>query len=885
LDLFRFPRPDVVGKSIAIIHPSEESFQQFDRIARPFLKEQGWWRGEWEFRDADQEPVLAEAAHSLLADGQGTPLGFNVVLRDIKGRREREEQIRSQQTFLEQILEAISHPLYVIDAETHIVRLANSASGVKDLIGRATCYELTHRRKAPCSGEDHPCPLAEVKKTGKPVTVEHRHFDRSGNLRIFEVHGFPVFDADGKLLQTIEYALDITDRKEAEKALREREAHLRLLTDQMPAILWSVDRELRILSSSGSGLKALGLSPDQIVGKSLVDFFSPPEPDSPYVAAHHRALLGRHEEFELEWRNQYFQVRLEPLFDELGKITGVIGIGLDITDRQRLERELVNYKDHLEQLVHQRTAELEKEMVEKKAAESTLRESEERYRKTIEAAPYAITISRIGDGKFLQVNKFFCDLSGYTPEEVVGRTPLELGLFINPEDREQFINLLQEKGGIDGFERRYRLKDGRIIDALLSARPLQLAGEDCLVSVVMDITDRKREQAEKEEMAGQLRQAQKMEALGALAGGIAHDFNNILTVIMGNAEMAQIELPPDSAAHFSLSQVVEGGLHAKELVKQILNFSRKRPIERKALKVGSLIKEALKLIRASLPSSIEIRQQFDYKSDIIQADPIQVYQVLLNLCTNALQALRDQVGFLEVGLTDTTREREQPSVQPFLKPGAYIKLSVRDNGPGMPPEVLKRACEPYFTTKEKGVGTGLGLAVTQAIIQDHGGCIQIESDLGRGTVATVFFPLVEGEAAAALSSEATPPRGQEKILLVDDEEWIVDLGARLLRHLGYEVTGMTGSLQALEFFRNRHPDIDLVLTDLTMPNLTGDKMAREMLRLKPGLPIILLTGFPEMVTEEKVRAEGIRALAFKPLLMNELAALIRRVLDFRKCDG
>ncbi len=387
---------------------------------------------------------------------------------------------------------------------------------------------------------------------------------------------------------------------------------------------------------------------------------------------------------------------------------------------------------------------------------------------------------------------------------------------------------------------------------------------------------------ERERLQTQLAQAQKMEALGMLAGGIAHDFNNILTAIIGWAELISLSVPSGSQTDRNLQELLKAGHRAKDLVKQILAFSRRSEQERKPIRVDSTIQEALKLLRASLPSTIDIRQEID-QGGLVQADPTQIHQVLMNLCTNAAQAMADKGGVLTVCWKPVKIDGAMASKQADLHPGPYMRLSVEDTGHGMSAEVVGRIFDPYFTTKELGKGTGLGLAVVHGIVKSHGGAITVLSEVGKGSTFEVDLPRLDGVEGAAerMPPEPLPFGGRERILFVDDEPSLIEVGRQILEHLGYEVETRTNSLEALELFSRDAGRFDLLITDMTMPSMTGDGLAREVLRIRPSIPIILCTGFSERISEEQARNLGIREFVMKPIVMNDLAKSVRRALDQR----
>jgi signal transduction histidine kinase/ActR/RegA family two-component response regulator len=378
----------------------------------------------------------------------------------------------------------------------------------------------------------------------------------------------------------------------------------------------------------------------------------------------------------------------------------------------------------------------------------------------------------------------------------------------------------------------------------------------------------------------QLQQVLKIQAIGTLAGGIAHDFNNILFPIVGYTELTMDEVRKDSIAYTNLEEILKAANRAKELVQQILTFSRQSAQQHKPIKVQYIIKEALKLLRASIPSSIEITTNVDNNCGPIMGDATQIHQVIMNLCTNAYQAMHAKGGRLEVSLVQEDICYQATIEKIGMQPGMYLHLSVKDEGCGMDPSVLDRIFEPYYTTKEQGKGTGLGLSVIHGIVKNHGGDITVTSRPDQGTIFHVYLPLIDDvEVSTEIETPHSSIEGKESILLVDDEKQIVAFEQQMLENLGYKVTAKTNSLEALEVFAEHPNNFDLVITDMTMPQMTGDRLAKKMLNIKPNIPVILCTGFNEIITEEKALSLGIQKFVTKPVVKNELATTIRSVLD------
>lgn len=393
------------------------------------------------------------------------------------------------------------------------------------------------------------------------------------------------------------------------------------------------------------------------------------------------------------------------------------------------------------------------------------------------------------------------------------------------------------------------------------------------------LTRIKEGEAERHMLQDHLQRSQKVEAIGTLASGIAHDFNNILGAVIGFSELVLLDLPEDSRSRKNLEMVLAAGERAKDLVQQILAFSRQSEEERKPLQIGHTVKEVLKFMRASLPTTIEIRQQVDTDIGYVMADPVQIHQVVMNLCTNAHHAMTDKGGVLDVRLTSCALGTRQAVLRPPLKPGPHVKLTVKDTGHGMERAVMEKIFDPYFTTKEKGVGTGLGLAVVHGIVEKHGGAITVESAPGTGSCFEIFFPSIQKTEAIEGRIPGEIPGGSERILLIDDERVLVDMGRQTLEHLGYRVETSTSSVEALALFRRQPHRYDLVITDMTMPNMTGDRLAMEVMRIRPDIPIIICTGYSEEILTETARNVGVKALVKKPILTSELARAVRTALE------
>jgi CheY-like chemotaxis protein len=373
-------------------------------------------------------------------------------------------------------------------------------------------------------------------------------------------------------------------------------------------------------------------------------------------------------------------------------------------------------------------------------------------------------------------------------------------------------------------------------------------------------------------------QSQKMEAIGTMAGGIAHDFNNMLTIILGNAEIALLDIPDDNPAKNSVNQIILASQRVKELVKQILTFSRRSEQQLLPLRLYSTVDESLKLLRSTIPTTVSIVQNFSEDCDTILGDPTQIHQLLMNLCSNAVYAM-DEKGTLEISGTMIHLDENDTAYQSGLKPGNYLKLSVSDTGAGMPKAVQDRIFDPFYTTKGVSEGTGMGLAIVLGVVNSHGGFIKVHSEPGKGTKFSIYFPVLDNVYSEKTEeiAEEYPPR-DEHLLFVDDEEMLAMMGGGMLERLGYKVTVKTSSSDALECFKANPEAFDLVITDQSMPNMSGAELSIEILKSRPDIPIILCTGYSKKITEKKAREIGIRKYLTKPFTITQLEKSIRETL-------
>ena len=696
------------------------------------------------------------------------------------------------------------------------------------------------------------CPLSEKYMGRGAMTIRLAHEGKVyGLLSVSIVADFTAYKEEQSLFK--EVAGDISfalhnmemekERKQAQEALRESEAEKKSILDSISDIVLFQNIDLLINWGNKAAAESVGKTQHELVGLHCYDLWhgrTEPCEDCPVIRAINTGSSQK--SFMTTPDGRWWEITGECVHDTDGKTVGAIEIARDITKRKQTEEKL--------------------------------RESEEHYRSIFEDSRDAVYITT-RDGKFIDANQSALDLFGYSREEMASVNALQL--YVYPGDAGKFEKEIGEKGFLRDYEVTFRKKDGTEMDCLLNTT-LRRANDGSILAyqgVIRDMTEHKK-------LESQLRQAQKMEAIGTLAGGIAHDFNNILGAIIGYTEIASLQVPEDNKAKESLKEVMKAGRRARDLVKQILAFSRKGEQERIPVQISLIVKEALKLLRSSLPTTVEIRQNIESDTGIVEADPTQIHQILMNLCTNAGHAMREEGGVLEVGIRNVEVGSWDSELGYLdMTPGPYLLLTVSDTGEGMTPEMLERIFDPYFTTKEKGVGTGLGLAVIHGIVKSHGGTIRAYSEPGKGTTFHAYLPRIK-EAKEMAEVESRPgviPTGHERVLFIDDEPVLVEIGKQMLERLGYEVTTRTSSIEALELFRAKPDQFDLVITDMTMPNMTGDKLSRELMQIRSDIPVIICTGYSERITEDKAKGMGIKAFVMKPIVIRDLANTVRKALD------
>jgi PAS domain S-box-containing protein len=639
---------------------------------------------------------------------------------------------------------------------------------------------------------------------------------------------------------------EIKDREERIQRLESSEELYRDFVEGSDDIVTRTDSQGRFTFVNFKAEEVFGLPPAECIGLSALEFVHMDDRQKladAYVKWQRekpRHVTYENRQVSRSGETRHLLWTVSPHFDESGRLMHISNVGHDITVRKRAEEQRLLLATAVEQ-----------------AAES-------------------IVITDVV-GKIQYVNPAFEMHSGYSRAEALGEN---LQILRSGRHDQAFFDEMWDKlmkGGVWRGRQINKRKDGSIFEEDATISPVHDANRKIVNFVAV-----KRDVTREAELEARLFQTQKMEAMGTLAGGIAHDFNNLLQIMLGYLDLLQANTSPGGQPAEYMEQIRAAGERAAHLVNQILALSRKSQLENEALRIQLILEEVLSLIRSSLPATIEIRQSIDADTGPVMADATEVHQIVMNLCTNAYHAMRETGGVLEVTLQEVMLDAESVSRIPGLVEGRKARLSVRDAGTGMDAATLERIFDPYFTTKQVGEGTGLGLAIVRGIVESYGGAVMVESEPGVGTVFDVYIPLIDASVAGDAEpeeDEALIATGTERLLVVDDEPMVAELTRLGLTNLGYEVEVHTSSREALEAFRTAPDSFDVVITDQTMPNMTGLELTLELLRIRPNTPIILCTGFSELVDETSTKAAGIREYAEKPVLPRTLAFAVRKIMN------
>ena len=725
----------------------------------------------------------------------------------------------------------------------------------------------------------------------------------NGSIFAAEVSASLFRIGDTKVVQEI--VRDVSQRIETESALQRRNEYLQALHQTSLRLVRRLDVETLLRDLVDRSGKLVGTSDGYIL------IFEPETGD-----LHARVCIGRYEKllgYRLkpgeglagkvwesgkammvdhysQWPGRLTDETFDSLKTDLGIPLSSGGRTIGVLGVSSFDKDTLFGKDEIEVLTRfadlaaivldnaQLHESLQRELIEKKETEKALTEAHETFLTVLDGIDATIYAADMNTYEILFMNKYMQDVFG---GDLKGKICYKMfrgadapcshctnQKLLDASGNPTGLDVWEGKNPISGrwylnHDRAVKWTDGRYVR-------LQIATD----ITTMKELEEKRRQTERHQ-----RQSQKMEAIGTLAGGIAHDFNNILSAIIGFSELSLLDVEAESTVHINLTEVLRAGSRARDLVRQILAFSRQTDQEYGPIQLGDAVLDALKLLRSTLPSSIDIRHEIETDTANVLADPTQIHQIVMNLCTNAAHAIQKDGGVIHIALDYVNTESRPIHAAPHLSPGLYARLKVADNGHGIPDEIIDSIFDPYFTTKQKGEGTGMGLAVVHGIVKGLGGGIAVQSAPEKETVFDVYLPTIQESILDPSPRSTSLPTGSEHILFVDDEPALVELGKKTLENLGYRVSTCHGSVDALALFRTKGEHIDLVVTDMTMPKMTGDKLAQKLMDIRPDIPIIICTGFSNRISDKRAAEMGIRAFLLKPVVMEKLARIVRSVLD------
>ena len=839
-----YEKGELVGRSVLDFFETKAEKEQLVKYFQNLVQEQPV-PTPWFSRDKrkDGEFVDLRIDWNYKRDQDGKVVGFISLVTDITEKMKLQKDLQESQTKFQSIFE--HSPLAIMCTDENGTITTCNDRAVK-LFG-APREKLIGFSYKNIKNKDMGNAIATV-LTGKKSRFEGEYLTVTGDvLTDMRANFSPSFNSDNEVSGVIGIFEDISESKKVERDLKEsEEKYSKIFNSEIDAIS-IFDAETReIIDCNEAFLKLYGYSRAEVLQLKTDDISAEPEKTASSIK--NAAMKG----------DTRIRRRRHKKKDGTRIIVDIASGPFMLHGRKVMFARLHDITKHVRD-------------------EEALHESEERFRIAFLTSPDSININKM-DGTYVEINKGFAELTGYSREDVIGKSSIDINIWDDQEDRKTLVEGLQKSSRFENMEAQFRMKDGSLKTGLLSASVIQLHGEPHILSITKDISASKKVEREKEKLEAQLRQVYKMEAIGTMAGGIAHDFNNILTVILGNADLARYVNKDDGPAKAYIDRILEAADRAKEMVRQILAFSRKAKLALVLIKPHMVFTETLTLLRATIPSTIEIRQNFSPECRTIKADPTQLNQIMMNLSTNAVYAM-DENGLLDVSLQEVELSEKDTKYKKHLKPGPYAMLTVTDTGKGMSNEVMERIFDPFFTTKKFGEGTGMGLSVVHGIVESHGGMISAESTPGKGTTFRLYFPIIDETAEQVNKTSPVHYKGNERILLIDDEESLVEIGAEILGLLGYRVTAKTNSLEAFEAFKTNPDNFDLVITDQTMPNMSGTELAVELLKIRSDISIVLCTGYSSKISDDMIKEIGIADYFMKPFDAEQLALIVRKTLD------
>jgi PAS domain S-box-containing protein len=822
-------RAEVLGQKLKDLFQSdlgtnlEENCRRAIAVRKPVTLEH--WSERWH----------TWCAITAMPDPNG---GVVVQFSDITGQKAMENALRTSEEKFSKAFHSSPVSMCIVDVEKN-----SSFIEVNEAFQRTTGYsrdELIGRTSTEIGLYDNPQDLVESRKRllsdGGYRDLEIRFRRKNGDILVGLISAEQM-ELGGKLC-ALAAAVDITERRRAQEALLESEELYRQLFDLESDVIVLGDRiSGRLLAVNAAATVLYGYDKNELLAMNRVDLSAEPEET---VQSTVKGLAF----IPLRWHRKkdgtVFPVEIcGAYFDLKGRQVFVSAIR-DITTRLRMEE--------------------------------ALKKSEEKFFKAFHSNPAAITIADLTTRTYLEVNESFEEMMGFRSAETVGRTWTELSLWADPHDRDEAVAQLLREGRLRDREFRFRKKNGEMGSGILSADLIEIDGRPCTITATVDVTARLH-------LEGQLRQAQKLESVGRLAGGVAHDFNNLLTVINGYSDFVLGALNPADPLYSQVQQIKKAGERAARLTSQLLAFSRKQVVEPKSLNLNAVVNDAHQMLQRLIGEDIELNTRLDPLLGPVMADRGQIDQVIMNLVVNARDAMPTG-GKLEITTRNVELDPAMAAANPEARPGKYALLSVHDTGTGIDDRTLPNIFEPFFTTKERGQGTGLGLSTAYGIIQQAGGWIDVQSELGRGATFQIYLPRADAASVRVAEQQQTPEaaRGGETILVVEDSDETRTLTTTILSSYGYNILEAANGTEALSVEEKYTGEIHLLLTDVIMPGMNGKELSEQLRLRRPGIRILFTSGYPADVISRRGVLEKEIAYLPKPFTPNSLAAKVREIL-------
>ena len=840
-DMLGYAGEELIGRGLLDFTEPAERDRVERNLRRP--KESAGEQYELCFRRKDGTAFWAMVAASPLRNHQEEVVGMLRMITDITQLKRTEAALRQSETEFRAVFEHSAIGMALVDVDGHPVRsnpaLERSLGYTAQELRHMAFSEFTHPQDV---GQDRELYQSLLAGERDSYQTENRYIRKNGQVMWGRLTASLIRREDGAPVFGIGMVEDVTDRKKMEEAVRSSERLRALVYNGTSDILFYIgvegENRFRYLSINPAFSRATGLSEQQVVGRLLQEVLSPATLEIAMV----KFSQAMREKHTVRWEEavpfpagvRYGEISITPLCDDYGVVTNLVGAVHDVTERRQSEERILAQA------------------------------------KLLDRAKDAILVHD-AEGVVSYWNRGAERLYGWTSQEAVGRSVVEL-IYRDTAARERAHQQLAQAGEWNGELVQWTKAGKRVIIDASWTLINEPGSPKAVLSINTDITARRN-------LELQVQRAQRMESLGTLAGGVAHDFNNILAAILANVACATYGLDPKHPTREFLSEIEKASERATDLVRQILTFSRHQEPRRQAIKLAPAVTEALKLLRSTLPQKIELRTQFAADLPEVLAEPTQVHQVIMNLGTNAAHAMAPGPGLLSVRAERVVLEGTLVAGAVELPAGPYARLVFEDTGSGMDEAILERIFDPFFTTKEPGKGTGLGLSVVHGIMKSYAGGIAVRSTPGRGTTFTLYFPALDTHSPEAAAPPVVEAKGGgERVLCVDDEAAIVQVTTRLLEGRGYETVGHTDPQRALELFESDPGQFDAVVTDVMMPGLSGFDLARRLLSIRPGLPIVVTSGHigpDEFATLTDI---GVQEFVLKPTVIDELHAALTRAL-------